>query len=376
MQGSELLRELKRTVDELAVLNEIGKALTSSLDISEVMHLILAKVSQLLKPSNWSLLLLDPQTQELRFQAAVGAGSEKLLGLRLKRGEGIAGHVAQSREPLRVDDVREDPRFAARFDEKSSFLTRAILCVPLISKDRCLGVIELVNGAKDGPFREEDLKTLITVAEFAAIALENAQNFAKVQELTVIDDHTGLFNSRHLKRQLEQEVVRATRFGHPVSIVFFDLDRFKQVNDQRGHQSGSRVLWEVGALLQRVLRSTDVAVRYGGDEFVVLLPETSRDQALEVGKRLRDEVAAMPFLAHEPLGPMRLTASFGISSFPDDGQTPDALIRRADEAMYRVKARSRDGVECATPPPAQGATLTASPRLGNESLTPVVSSES
>jgi len=348
MQGPELLRELKRMVDELAALNEIGKALTSSLDISEVMALILEKVSKLLKPSNWSLLLLDPVTSELSFKAARGPGSEALLEMKLKPGEGIAGHVASTAKSLRIDDVRKDPRFAARFDEKSSFHSRSILCVPLHSKGRVLGVIELVNDAEHGPFTEEDLRTLSTVCEFAAIALENARNFAKVEELTVLDDHTGLYNSRHLKKQLASEVVRAVRFGHPVSVIFFDLDRFKQVNDQRGHQSGSLVLLEVGQLLHRALRSTDVAVRYGGDEFVVLLPETSRDQALEVARRLRDEVGSALFLGREKAGPIRLTASFGVATFPDDGATPDELIRRADEAMYRVKGRSRDGVEAAS----------------------------
>jgi diguanylate cyclase (GGDEF)-like protein len=359
MQGPELLRELKRMVDELAALNQIGKALTSSLNIDEVMELILEKVSQLLKPSNWSLLLLDPVTNELYFQAARGPGSEVLLGLRLKPGEGICGHVVATMKPLRVDDVRRDHRFAGRFDEKSSFTSRSILCVPLTSKGRALGVIELVNDAAHGHFTDEDLRTLSTVAEFAAIALENARNFAKVQELTIMDDHTGLFNSRHLKKQLESEVRRATRFGHPVSLIFFDLDRFKQVNDKRGHQSGSRVLAEVGHLLQRSLRATDVPVRYGGDEFVVLLPETSRDQSLEVARRLRDEVSRAVFLEDEKAGPIKLTASFGVATFPDDGTTPDELLRRADEAMYRVKARNRDGVEAASvslqQPPVQAA---------------------
>ena len=242
MQAKDLLRQLQRTVDELAVLNEIGKALTSSLDIGEVMHLILAKVSELLKPRNWSLLLRDPQTGELYFKAAVGAGSEMLMHLRLQRGEGIAGWVAEHNAPLIVDDVTADPRFAARFDKTSRFHTKSILCVPLTFKGRVLGVIELVNGEGDGCFDAEDLRILSTVAEFSAIAIENAQNFAKVQDLTVLDDHTGLFNSRQLKRTLEQEIVRATRFGHPVSLIFFDLDHFKQVNDRHGHQAGSRVL--------------------------------------------------------------------------------------------------------------------------------------
>ena len=349
MQAKDLLRELKRTVDELAVLNEIGKALTSSLDIGEVMHVILAKVSELLKPRNWSLLLKDHETGELYFKAAVGAGSELLAGLRIKAGEGIAGWVAQHDQPLLVNDVHSDPRFASRFDKASSFHTKSILCVPLTFKNRTLGVIELVNGEGDGPFGDEDLRILGTVAEFSAIAIENAQNFHKVQELTVQDDHTGLFNSRHLMRQLEQEIVRATRFGHPVSLIFFDLDHFKLVNDQHGHQAGSRVLFEVGRLLLGMLRSTDVPVRYGGDEFVVLLPETSKDQAMDAARRIGRMISATPFLAEKRYGPLSLTASLGVAAFPDDAREAEDLIKRADEAMYRVKAEGRGGVAGAPP---------------------------
>ena len=360
MQARDLLRELKRTVDELAVLNEIGKALTSSLDIGEVMHLILAKVSELLKPRNWSLLLRDYETGELYFKAAVGAGSEMLLHLRLKRGEGIAGWVAEHNKPLLVPDVHQDKRFAARFDAASRFTTKAILCVPLTFKGKVLGVIELVNGEGDGVFTEEDLRILSTVAEFSAIAIENAQNFQKVQDLTVLDDHTGLFNSRHLKRTLDQEITRATRFGHPVSVIFFDLDHFKQVNDSHGHQAGSRVLAEVGKLLVGTLRSTDVPVRYGGDEFVVLLPETSKDQAMEAAKRLRREVAEHKFLAPESYGPLKVTASLGVASFPDDARTPEDLLRKADQAMYVVKQSKRDGVAGAPArAPDRAQTLTA-----------------
>src|SRR5438132_6756438 len=344
MQARDLLRQLQRTVDELAVLNEIGKALTSSLDIGEVMHLILAKVSELLKPRNWSLLLRDQQTGELYFKAAVGAGSEMLMHLRLQRGEGIAGWVAEHNAPLIVDDVTADPRFAARFDKTSRFHTKSILCVPLTFKGRVLGVIELVNGEGDGSFNTEDLRILSTVAEFSAIAIENAQNFAKVQELTVLDDHTGLFNSRHLKRTLEQEIVRATRFGHPVSLIFFDLDHFKQVNDTHGHQAGSRVLHEVGKLLLKTLRSTDVPVRYGGDEFVILMPETSKDQAIAAARRIGGEIAREEFLADQSYGPLKLTASLGVAAFPDDARDPESLLRVADEAMYRVKATIRGGV--------------------------------
>jgi diguanylate cyclase (GGDEF)-like protein len=349
MQAPDLLRELKRTVDELGMLNQIGKALTSSLDIGEVMHLILAKVSELLKPRNWSVLLKDTLTGELVFRAAVGPGSEMLVNLRVRQGEGIAGWVAEHNQPLLVDDVSKDPRFATRFDEASRFHTQSILAVPLAIKGSVLGVIELVNGQGDGPFTAEDLRILSTVAEFSAIAIENAQNFQKVQELTVLDDHTGLYNSRHLRRTIEQEVVRATRFGHPVSVVFFDLDRFKEVNDTHGHQVGSQLLREIGQLLRKTLRSTDVPVRYGGDEFVMLLPETSKDQAIECARRLRDEIKGTAFLSREPFGPVRVGASFGVATFPDDAKSPDELITRADQAMYRVKAERRGQVASAEP---------------------------
>jgi diguanylate cyclase (GGDEF)-like protein len=376
MRGKDLLRELQRTVDELAVLNEIGKALTSSLDIGEVMHVILAKVSELLKPSNWSLLLQDPITGELYFQTAVGAGSDRLLGMRLQPGEGIAGWVAQHNQPMLVPNVHSDPRFASRFDAVSEFQTKSILCVPLTFKGRVLGVIELVNGQGDGPFGEEDLRILMTVAEFSAIAIENAQNFQKVQELTVLDDHTGLFNSRHLRRTLEQEIVRATRFGHPVSLVFFDLDRFKQVNDTHGHQAGSRVLAEVGKLLLGTLRSTDVPVRYGGDEFVLLLPETSKDQAVDAANRIRAEIASSRFLADAAFGPVRITASLGVATFPDDAQTPEALIARADAAMYLVKQGRRDGVLAAAPVAPLPAARTTEPSVARNGSSSVgVSSE-
>lgn len=359
MRGKDLLRELQRTVDELAVLNEIGKALTSSLDIGEVMHVILAKVSELLKPRNWSLLLKDPATGDLYFHAAVGAESERLLGQRIRPGEGISGWVAENTQPLMVRDVRKDPRFAALYEGPAR---RSILAVPLSFKGRLLGVIELVNGAADPSFSEEDLRILNTVAEFSAIAIENARNFHKVQELTVLDDHTGLFNSRHLKRQLEQEVVRATRFGHPVSLIFFDLDHFKRVNDTHGHQAGSRVLHEVGRLLLKTLRSTDVPVRYGGDEFVILMPETSKDQALAAGRRIGAEIAKERYLADRSFGPVQISASIGVATFPDDAKDPDTLLRVADEVMYRVKADRRGGVLAAgaAPSPNQSLTLAVS----------------
>jgi len=346
MAEEDLLRELKRTVDELKAYNRIGKVLTSTLDIGEVLMGVMETVSALLRPTNWSLLLADDAARQLVFEIAVGPGSDQLQGLRISAEEGIAGWVATKGKPLLVEDVTKDPRFAARFDDATRFRTRSIVAAPMAIKGKTVGVIELVNGPEEGTFAEDDLRILASIADFAAIALENARNFQRIEELSVMDEHTGLFNTRHLQRMLASEVERARRFQHPLSVIFFDLDRFKQVNDTYGHQAGSAALRECGEVLRQTLRTIDIPIRYGGDEFVCLLPETSKEQALTCAHRLRDALTGRRFLAERGLS-IRLSASFGVATFPEDGTTGDELLRAADQAMYDVKEASRDGVRAA-----------------------------
>jgi diguanylate cyclase (GGDEF)-like protein len=343
MQTHELLRELKRSVDELRAFNEIGRTLTSTLEIGEVLRIIMQKVSELLGPSNWSLLLLDERTSDLYFEVSIGEGSEKFKGVRIALGEGLAGWVAREGQAVLVDHARSDPRFSSRCEEMDERTTRCVLAVPLRSKGRVFGVIELLNDEGARAFTPEDLQTLGTIADYAAIAIENAKNFERIRELTLVDEHTGLFNARHLYRTLESEVARARRFGRTFSVVFFDLDLFKKVNDQHGHQCGSAVLREVGEVLRRVLRTMDVPIRYGGDEFVVILPEADRAHAAAAAERLRRAVAETVFLKDRGLE-VRITASFGVATFPTDASGVEEILRTADAAMYRVKETGRNAV--------------------------------
>ncbi|HSN92460.1 MAG TPA: sensor domain-containing diguanylate cyclase [Anaeromyxobacteraceae bacterium] len=352
MQPQDLLRELKRTVDELQALNDIGRALTSTLELPEVLHLVMQKVSELLRAGSRSLLLLDEAAGELYSEVAVGPGAERLAQARVPLGDGIAGWVAREGQPVLLEDARTDARYSDRFDALAGPETRCVLAVPLLAKGRVLGVIELAAGEAARPFSAEDLLTLRTIADYAAIAIDNAQAYERIKELTVVDDHTGLYNARHLYRTLESEVARGGRYGRCFSVVFLDLDRFKDVNDRYGHQVGSAALREVGDLLRRSLRSADVAVRYGGDEFVLLLPEADREQALGVAERIRARFEAARFLGDRGLE-VQVTASIGVATFPEDGDTPEAVLGAADAAMYRVKQRSRNGVEAAGAPPVE-----------------------
>jgi len=328
---------------QVHAFHSIGKALTSSLNLPEILNIILEQISSLFNPTHWSLLLLDEQRQELRFEIVVGEGSEALQGTWVPLDRGVAGWVASRQEMVLCDDVRKDPRFAGEFDQRTGFETRSIVAVPLASKGRTLGVIELINILDKDGFGELGAELLSTLADYAAIAIENARAVQRIRELTVTDDVTSLFNARYLQQALEQEYRRSKRQDTPLSLVFVDVDYFKRINDSYGHLIGSEVLRETGAILTENLRATDVATRYGGDEFVVLLPETTQAEALVVTERFRKSVKAHTFGLAQGVE-CRITASFGVATIPDDTDDKVDLVRLADQAMYYVKEQSRDAI--------------------------------
>jgi diguanylate cyclase (GGDEF)-like protein len=253
--------------------------------------------------------------------------------------------VAQTGQPTIVNDTSRDPRFAGRFDSKTQFRTRSILCAPLISRGRTIGVVEIIN-RQGGRFTQTDLEVLLTLVEPCAIAIENAVLFQRTEQLTITDDLTKLFNSRYLNLYIGREIKRCKRHGIPLSIIFLDLDGFKRVNDQYGHLAGSRTLTEVGTILSLAVRESDILARYGGDEFVVVLPETPPSGALVIAERIRKAIEGHCFLKEQGLA-ARISASFGIASYPDHALTPEGLIQKADQAMYRVKERDKNGIEVA-----------------------------
>lgn len=345
-QPAARIAELERTVRELTVFHEIGKALTSTLDLSRVLETVMEQISTLFKPDTWSLLLLDAKAKELRFEIAVGQAAEKLKEVRLKLGEGVAGWVAQQGEAVFVPDANEDTRFSSRVDQITRMETRTIAAVPIKGREGVLGVIEIINTPRAMKFGQEEMFMLQALADYAAIAIENAQHVQRIHELTITDDLTKLFNSRHLHNVLEAEIYRSSRYGYEFSLIFLDLDHFKQVNDTHGHLVGSKLLTQVGHLIKDHLRMIDFAFRYGGDEFVVLLPQTGKHASMNVARRLHRMLGDGTFLREEGLN-LKVTASFGLACFPADARTKNELVRMADEAMYLVKNTVRDNIAAA-----------------------------
>jgi diguanylate cyclase (GGDEF)-like protein len=318
-----------RLSQELTIFHDVAKALTSSLNLDSILQTIMEKMAEYFRPDTWSLLMVDEEKDELYFAIAVGA----------------AAGVAKHGQPLIVPDVRADARFSSRLDEMTQLQTRSVICVPLRSKHRVLGVIQLIN-ANVG-LSEQEMFFLQALCDYAAISIENARAVEKIQELTITDDCTGLFNARHLYKTLETEVYRSARFGYQFSVIFIDLDHFKAVNDTHGHLVGSRLLAEIGYLIKAQLRLIDFAFRYGGDEFVVLLPQTGKDQAVVVARRLQDSLRTGNFCREQGLN-LNVRASMGLATFPHDAQTPHDIIRQADEMMYVVKNTTRDNIGVAS----------------------------
>ncbi len=328
----------------LSVLSDISQAANSVLEPRKVMEIVMSRAQVLISAEAWSLLLVDDKEHTMSLELVQG---EKVTGVRshrLRVGQGVAGWVVQYRKPLIINDVSQDRRFDSRFDTLAGH-TRSILCAPLISRGRIIGAVELINKRR-GQFTPQDLDMVMVLVEPGAIAIENAILYQKSAELTVTDDLTKLFNSRYLNVHLGREIKRSRRYGVPVSLIFLDLDGFKEVNDRHGHLAGSRALYEVGQVIQETVREIDIVSRYGGDEFTIILPQTGAAGAGIIAERIRASIEERAFLAEQGLS-VRLTASFGVATFPDTGQTREDLIQRADQAMYQVKDRGKNGVALA-----------------------------
>lgn len=334
---------------DLLVFHNVARALTSSLDRDAILRTIMQQMEQFFKPETWSLLLVDDSKHDLFYAVAVGHTEAELRDVRVPIGHGLAGWVAAHGESLIVPEVSEDPRFDPRFAPLErdaaapSFCIRSAICMPLRSRQRTLGVIQLFNCQLD-TLTDYTISFLHVLCDYAAIAIDNARSVERIQELTITDDCTGLYNVRHMYHVLESYVEAAERTPAPFSLIFVDIDHFKHVNDRHGHLVGSHLLKEVGEALRAGLRKQDVVFRYGGDEFVALLPRADKGAAQYVAERLLKDLRDRHFgnvLA------LDVRASFGVATWPEDGSTIHDVIRAADAMMYLVKGANRDNIAVA-----------------------------
>jgi diguanylate cyclase (GGDEF)-like protein len=250
-------------------------------------------------------------------------------------------------EQISIEEVANQsegklPSWAREQLPKSITQTFDFVLVPVITDDAVIALMRLSRPSKK-PFTADELRFLEAVANQTALALERVKLIAFLENLSITDALTGIANRRHFEWRLSEEIERARRYKYPLSALMLDLDHFKQVNDNYGHQIGDIVLQQVAQRLRRILRRTDFLARYGGEEFIVLAPQTPADRALILAERLRQVIAESPIPVADNLQ-IHITISIGVAVFPNHAQNESELVRAADAALYKAKQMGRNRV--------------------------------
>jgi diguanylate cyclase (GGDEF)-like protein/putative nucleotidyltransferase with HDIG domain len=328
--------EIEQAQRESYTLYEIAQAMGGSISVSETMALIGSRLSTLV-PFSSCALFVRGDGDTLRCRYASGLGSQLLESAIMKEGLGLSGWVMRHRRPL-VNGVAALEFHAASQAAVETELESALVC-PLSVGDEVIGTIAVYH-IEASCYTEDHRRVLEEISRQAAAVVQNALVFEQACDNAMRDTLTGLANTRALQSHVTRELDRARRAGSQFSLVLLDLDDFKGINDEHGHLSGDRALQEVANALRATTRPYDVCVRYGGDEFVVLLASNGRAEAEQQRRRLQDAVSAIRFetLAGE-LVPLNVSA--GAAVYPDDGETYERLLARADRRMYRDKAQRK-----------------------------------
>jgi diguanylate cyclase (GGDEF)-like protein len=328
-------------------LGKLAEAATSIRDTKKLFGLIVEAATDVLTVNQAALVLVEEDGYRLSVRASRGLDEEFLNQIKFSVSEGIYSWLWKNSRILFTDEAEH----SAGMEEleairKEAKILQAKLCIPLGLKRKPFGYLSLGGKFTGEPYRKEELESTFTLSGYASAAIENALTFGRYKELSTTDELTRLYNRRYCKKYLEDEIDRSKRYDRPLSVAIFDIDHFKSINDTLGHPAGDEVLKAVAGFLLKCSRGTDVVGRWGGEEFIVILPETEAEVAYTYCERVRLGVA-------EQLGKREgeqfvhtgLTISGGVATFEPATDTFETIIERADRALYSAKRNGRNRIE-------------------------------
>ncbi len=325
--------EVGRYTKQLEALFNIGATVSRTLNLEELLDNVLDTVLMVMGVEVGGIFLLDEQTSKLLLRAHRGMSPEFIRKVEVVSiGDGFIGQVAKSGKPILAEDVSADSKLSRM--RKMGDGIQSFAAVPIMAKEKILAVMG-VGSRKYRKFPDWEMLMLDTIANQIGMAIENAQLYEHALELAFTDSLTGLYNRRYLMDQIEREFIRAQRSKAPLSLVMVDLDGLKDINDRFGHHVGDRFLKEVARIVKVNTRASDVAARWGGDEFMLLAPGTDSRSAIKIAERIRAQVERYKMkLEGKEVG---ITISSGIVTYPDHASVVAELLKKADEAMYNAK---------------------------------------
>ena len=350
IQNARLYETVQRNVARLQTLQAITRRITSTLALQDLLAELARAAAEAVEAGHTWIGLLEPGETVIRPAAAHGVDQEYLAAVRVSAdenvpaGRGPGGVAMRTGRAQIVRDCLNDPSFAPWREEAAVKRGwRTLLVAPLVFERQTLGMIAVFSEKADA-YSEDDIGLLGTLAAQAAIAIKHAQLYEEVRRLAITDALTGLHNRRFFDELLDLEIHRTKRYAANLSLVFVDLDNFKRYNDLYGHRAGDRVLEQLVEILRRVVRQSDVPCRWGGEEFAVLLPQTSKAEGLLLAERLRRAVAERPMLLDESGRESQVTVTVGVATYPDDALSGAALVSAADAALLHGKAAGKNQV--------------------------------
>ena len=336
------ITHLEEELRELRSILGVAQAVVSSLELDEVLENILFSAMAIMEMPAGAVVLYDEKRAEMVLHAHAGLGAELAATARWEvRPASLTERILAEGEPFVVEDTRRSD-----FVINPRIMTEgvcAVIAVPLKIQNKIVGVLYL-DDFVPRCFPELRLRLLGILASFAAMSIDNARLHETTRQLARTDGLTGLYNYREFQQVFQEELARAGRYRNPLSLIMFDIDDFKQFNDTFGHPSGDKVLIDVARILQDSLRECDVVFRYGGEEFIAILPETGIDAALAAAERAR---LAVEEYTPDTLGPIAgqgVTVSAGVASYPRDGHGLDTLLQATDDLLYLAKKHGKNKV--------------------------------
>jgi diguanylate cyclase (GGDEF)-like protein len=331
---------LESKIQDLHTIYEVSTAIAGTLDAEELFRILPERVMRSLGLNDFAILIYNPDTRMLTCRAGAGMASDLAGAFEIAPGEGVSGRVFETGEPIYLPDVRSSSEFLYYGGRRMD--VRSFMCVPLLSKGRAIGVLN-VHQSLPNAFDAESLATMRVLASYLAIAIENADLFHFVKTLAEKDSLTLLYNHGAFHEKIQIELERAARYGRALSVIMLDLDGFKGINDAYGHVVGDRILLMTAGVLCAHLRKSDIAARYGGDEFAVILPETDLAAATTIASRIAAGISEVRMDTGKGSA-ITFTASIGYAACLPDSSGRENILNVADRLMYESKRRGPGGV--------------------------------